>query len=218
MLISWWSWATIGAFGHLDWRRISFAAQKEFLWFGFPLSVMLLANALRIIANRYVVLWLDGPAATGLYSAAVNIGSAPLLVFQQVVMLGLYPLAIDAWEKGHSIIPLMRDGLRYFFLAGIPALVGLGLLAKPILGVIAGQDYAPAWPVLILLAGAMFVYGLSQYFSLHFMVAKRTGVMAVIGLVTGLVNVGLSVVLVGRRQLRKSIRLYWSHLQPHLPG
>ncbi len=198
VLISWWSWGTIGSLRHLCWRRISLATQKEFFRFGFPLSVMLLANALRIIANRYVVLWLDGPEATGLYSAAVNIGSAPLLVFQQVVMLGLYPLAIDAWEKGESIVPIMRDGLRYFFLAGIPALVGLALLSKPVLAVVAGRDYAPAWPVLALLAAAMFIYGISQYFSLHFMVAKRTGVMAAIGLVTGVVNVGLSLVLVAR--------------------
>ncbi len=197
-LVGWWSWMTIGAFRHLRWRRISLTTQKAFLQFGFPLTVMLLANALRGIANRYVVLWLDGPESTGLFSAAVNIGGAPLLVFQQVVMLGLYPLAIDAWDKGRSIIPIVQDGLRYYFLASIPALVGMAVLAKPILGLVAGREFAVAWPVLVLLAGSMFIYGLSQYFSLQFMVAKRTGVMATIGLLTGILNVALSILMVGR--------------------
>ncbi len=197
-LVSWWSWVTIGAFRHLRWRRISLATQKEFLWFGFPLAVMLLANTLRLIANRYVVLWLDGPESTGLYSAAVNIGSAPLLIFQQVVMLGLYPLAIDAWDKGQSILPFVRDGLRYYFLAGLPALVGLSMLAEPVLALVAGRQYAEAWPVLVLLAGASFLYGISQYFSLQFMVAKRTGTMALIGIFTGVLNVALSLLLVAR--------------------
>jgi O-antigen/teichoic acid export membrane protein len=198
VLICVWSWLTIDSLKHLHWRRVSLTTQKEFFRFGFPLTVVLLANALRVIANRYVVLWLDGPENTGLYSAAVNIGSAPLLVFQQVVMLGLYPLAIDAWDKGQSIIPIVRDGMRYYFLASIPALVGMALLAKPILALVAGPQYAPAWPVLALLAGAMFAFGLSQYFSLQFMVAKRTGVMATIGLVTGILNVVLSIGLVAR--------------------
>jgi len=118
------------------------------------------------------------------------------MIFEQIVMLGLYPLAIDRWEAGVDIRPVVRDGLRWFALVGLPAAAGLALLARPVLAMVAGPEYAEAWPVLALLAVATFIYGVSQYFSLRFMVAKETQKMAAIGLGVGLINIGLSIVLV----------------------
>jgi len=195
-LVVLWSWSAIGAWRHLRWGAVSADVLRRYLYFGAPLAVTLLATTLRVAGNRYVVLSLAGSEATGLFSAAVNIGTAPLLVFEQIVMLGLYPLAIDRWEQGRDIRPVVRDGLRWFALIGLPAAAGLAVLARPLLTVIAGPEYAPAWPVLSLLAGATFVYGVSQYFSLRFMVAKQTQKMAAIFLTAGLVNISLSILLV----------------------
>ena len=198
LLVVLWSWTTIGAWRHLRWGGVSASVLRRFLWFGAPLAVTLLAASLRVVGNRYVVLTLAGSEATGLFSAAVNIGTAPLMIFEQIVMLGLYPLAIDRWEAGVDIRPVVRDGLRWFALAGLPAATGLALLSRPVLAVVAGPEYAEAWPVLAVLAGATFIYGVSQYFSLRFMVAKETQKMAAIGLTAGVVNIGLSIVLVPR--------------------
>jgi hypothetical protein len=50
-------------------------------------------------------------------------------------MLGLYPLAIKNWEGNQPIAPIVRDGLRYFFILGIPSripVLAVGLVAaKP---------------------------------------------------------------------------------------
>lgn len=191
-----WSWIAVGALGHVKWRRMSWATQREFLRFSLPLAASLLSGSLRVEANRYVVMWLAGPQATGLYAGAATIGGAPLFICQQLVMLGLYPLAIDAFDRGASTVPILRDGIRYYVLAGIPALVGMTILARPILSVMAGPEFVDGAPVLSTLAGAMFIYGLSQYFSLQFMVARRTGIMAVIALASGILNVGLCSLLV----------------------
>lgn len=198
VLVALWSWTTIGAWRHLRWGGVSARVLRQYLLFGAPLALTLLATSLRVVANRYVVLTLAGSEATGLFSAAVGIGAAPLMIFEQIVMLGLYPLAIDRWESGLDIRPVVRDGLRWFVLIGLPAAGGLAILSRPLLAIVAGPEYAPAWPVLSLLSGATFVYGVSQYFSLRFMVAKETQKMAAIGLAAGLVNIGLSLLLVPR--------------------
>ncbi|MBU1676655.1 polysaccharide biosynthesis C-terminal domain-containing protein, partial [bacterium] len=197
-LVALWSWTLLGAWRHVRWKGVSVDVLGRYLVFGAPLAVALLATSLRVAGNRYVVMSLTGSESTGLFSAAVNIGGAPLVIFQQIVMLGLYPLAIDAWEAGEDYRPIVRDGLRWFMLGGLPALTGLALLARPVLAVVAGPEYAAAWPALSLVAGGMFLYGLSQYFSLKFIVAKRTAVMAAVGLSAAAVNIGLSLYLVPR--------------------
>jgi len=198
LLTSLWSWHLFCSVKHLRIGSITWSAQWQFFIFGYPIAFSIFADAVRIMGNRYAVMWLAGPEAMGLYSAAANIGSAPLLIFQQIVMLGLYPLAIKNWENNQSISPIARDGLRYFFILGIPSLTGIAILAKPILSIIAGPQYSAAWPVLMIMASAMFLYGISQYFSLQFLVEKRTWVMAAIGIGAGLLNILLTIFLIPR--------------------
>ncbi len=198
VLIAAWSWWTIRGGAGWNWRRVDAGTQKTFLAFGLPLTVSMLAYAIRPVVNRYVVLGLTGSEAAGLYAAADNIGGMPLLVFQQVVMLGLYPVAISVWEKGEDILPIVRSGMRYYGLTGLPALAGLALLARPLLTVVAGAEYGQAAAALRLLALSMLAFGVSQYFSLQFMVAKRTGVMASVSLGAGALNLLLALLLVPR--------------------
>jgi len=115
-----------------------------------------------------------------------------------VVMLGLYPLAIAAWERGEDVTPIIRSGLRYFLLLGLPAAVGLALLARPLLSLVAGREYADAWPALALLAGGMLAFGCSQFFSIGLAAAKRTGVIAWVSLGAGAANLALALTLVPR--------------------
>jgi len=196
LLTALWSWHLVSSPGNFRLDAVSWPTQRQFFIFGFPIALSIFANALRVMGNRYAVLWLDGPEATGLYSAAANIGGAPILVFQQIVMLGLYPLAIKNWEDGIPISPVVRDGLRYFFIIGIPALTGLAMLSRPIISFIAGPRYGEAWPVLSVIAGAMFIYGFSQYFSIQFLVEKRTWTMAAIGIAAGIFNLLLAILLI----------------------
>ena len=198
LLTALWSWGLIHSFRHIRLDAISRDTQKKFFVFGFPIALSIFANALRTMGNRFAVIWLDGPEAAGLYSAAANIGGAPLLLLQQVVMLGLYPLAINTWEKGQSISPITHDGLRYYFIFGTPAFAGMAMLSRPILSVVAGTSYEKAWPVLALFSLAMFIYALSQYFTLVLLVEKRTWLLASFGIVAGIVNILLAVFLIPR--------------------
>ncbi len=186
-----------------DWRTIRLSSVsretiKGFALFGLPLVTIQVVNTLINLGNRYVVLGLEGSEQTGLFSAAVNVGSAPMIIFQQIVMLGLYPIAIDYWEKSGDIKRVINDGVRYFLLGGVPALLLLAVLARPVLGVVAGGEYAVAATALRILSLSSFIYGLSQYFTLIFLVSKRTAVMAAIGFAAAILNISVSLLLVGR--------------------
>jgi O-antigen/teichoic acid export membrane protein len=190
------AWTNIGAWRKIEVKSFSWDVQKEFFRFGIPLSFVLIATQIQITGNRYIVMSVDGSEATGLYSAAFGLGLAPIVAFQQVAMLGLYPLAINLHEKGESIQPVVRDGLRYFFL-GAPVVLLVIVFHTPfLLSTIAGPEYVHASTALRLLSLGSFLYGLSQYFALDFLVSKRTKTMAKIGLTAAAVNIIVSLLLV----------------------
>lgn len=192
------AWIATGGARHTTPREISGATLARFARFGFPLAAVVVANSMQTIGVRYVVTYLAGAEATGLYAAAYNIGGAPVTLFQSIVMLGLYPLAIDAFEKGGRIEPVVRDGLRYFVLAAVPMFLLLVLLAEPAVRLIAGQDYAEAAGALAIISAGTFLYGLAQYFAVGFLVRERTGSMALVNVSAALVNIAVAVWLVPR--------------------
>ncbi|MCP4800051.1 MAG: polysaccharide biosynthesis protein [bacterium] len=190
------AWTSVGAWKNIEIKSFSWDIQKEFFRFGMPMSLVLIATQIQIAGNRYIVMSFDGPDATGLYSAAFGLGLAPIMVFQQVVMLGLYPLAINLHENGKSIQPIVRDGLRYFFLGAPVVLLIIVFHAPYLLSTIAGPEYVHASAALRLLSLGSFLYGLSQYFALDFLISKRTKTMAKIGLMAAIVNIIVSLLLV----------------------
>lgn len=189
-------WIITGAWRHLSARMVSTDVVRTFLVFGLPITLVVLANTAQTTGIRYILQYFLGSEATGLFSAAYDLGGVPVLVFQSIVMLGLYPLAIDAFEKHGQIDGIVHDGLRYFFLAAIPLVLLLGLLAEPALTVFAGTQYTQAWPVLAVSCVGTLAYGLSQYFSLWFLVSKRTGRWAAINLTAAALNIVFSSMLV----------------------
>lgn len=192
------AWFATGGARHATPREVSRPTLARFARFGFPLAAVVVANSMQTIGVRYVVTYLAGAEATGLYAAAYNIGGAPVTLFQSIVMLGLYPLAIDAYEKGGRIEPVVRDGLRYFVLAAVPMFLLLVLLAEPALRLIAGADYTAAAGALAIISAGTFLYGLAQYFAVGFLVRERTGLMALVNGCAALVNVGVALWLVPR--------------------
>ncbi len=192
------AWVATGGARHSSRREVSGPTLARFARFGFPLAAVVVANSMQTIGVRYVVTYLAGAEATGLYAAAYNIGGAPVTLFQSIVMLGLYPLAIDAYEKGGRIEPVVRDGLRYFVLAAVPMFLLLVLLAEPAVRLIAGHAYAESAGALAIISAGTFLYGLAQYFAVGFLVRERTGWMALVNGCAALVNVAAALWLVPR--------------------
>jgi len=196
LVVALWVWVATGGWRQVSTQAVSVSALRSFVVFGFPITFVLLANAAQTVGIRYVLQYFLGADATGLFSAAYDLGGVPVIVFQSIVMLGLYPLAIDAYEKDGRIDGIIHDGLRYFVIAAIPVVLLLAVLARPALTVFAGRDYEGAWPVLSISCAGTLAFGLSQYFSLRFLVAKQTGRWALINLTAATSNIVASCWLV----------------------
>ncbi|MDQ3018347.1 MAG: polysaccharide biosynthesis C-terminal domain-containing protein, partial [bacterium] len=103
-----------------------------------------------------------GYTETGFYGAAYKFFNL-LSFFPAVVSHSLYPMFVSlmAQQKIADIRVTLERYLRFMFAIALPLGVGGTLLSKPIILLLAGEQFAPAAPVLAVLVWAtaiLFIY------------------------------------------------------------
>ncbi len=110
---------------------------------------------------------LGGAALTGLYSSALRVVEAAKLV-HVAALTALYPRMAQSESAG-----TVRLSFRLLLAWALALAVGLSLLAAPVVNLLYGAAFAPAAPVLRILAWALVPYTISAFLSLAFVASHR---------------------------------------------
>lgn len=175
--------------------QTSFARSVSYASYGAPLALALAVDLGVQAIARMVLAGEAGTAPLGAYAAAFGLARALDIVFMGV-SAAFAPLVFAAYEEKGA--DAARDAARggFVLLAAItvPASIGLALLAQPIATLMVGEalraETAAALPWLAL-AGLMSGFSL-YYWSEAFQLTRRTGQRAVLMLVPGAVQLGLT--------------------------
>ena len=141
----------------LDWklvRTIFIAALPFALLVGFST----IYNRIDVVLiTRYL-----GYEQTGLYTAAYKFFDL-LAFFPAVVSHALYPLFATLMSQGKTmeIRSILEKYLRFMVVISLPIAVGTSIMARPIVTLVAGEEFAAAAPVLAVLVWAptvLFMY------------------------------------------------------------
>ncbi|MEQ1808859.1 MAG: polysaccharide biosynthesis C-terminal domain-containing protein [Terricaulis sp.] len=173
----------------------SFARSVTYASYGAPLALALAVDLGVQAIARLVLAGEAGTAPLGAYAAAFGLARALDIVFMGV-SAAFAPLVFAAYEEKGA--DAARDAARggFVLLAAItvPASIGLALLAQPIATLMVGEalraETAAALPWLAL-AGLMSGFSL-YYWSEAFQLTRRTGQRALLMLVPGAVQLGLT--------------------------
>lgn len=175
--------------------QTSFTRSLSYASYGAPLALALAVDLGVQAIARLVLVGEAGTAPLGAYAAAFGLARALDIVFMGV-SAAFAPLVFAAYEeKG---VGAARDAARggFVLLAAItiPASIGLALLAQPVATLMVGEalraETAAALPWLAV-AGLMSGFGL-YYWSEAFQLSRRTGQRALLMLVPGAVQLGLT--------------------------
>jgi O-antigen/teichoic acid export membrane protein len=191
------------AFGR-DWRGLRFSIDRKALSiiceYGLPLSLTVALTLVISTSDRFLIAGMLGKTAAGLYSVAVDFTSQTLTLLMMVVYLAVYPLAVRAWEeRGREAAQgQMRHNASLLLAVGLPAVVGISVLAPGIAHCFLGKDFRlAASSVLPLVAFGSFLAGFKAYhFDTAFQFVNRTIIQVWIVLVAAVVNVALNLVAI----------------------
>jgi O-antigen/teichoic acid export membrane protein len=145
--------------------------------YGGPLAVTAALGYLINSSDRFIIGWLLNETAVGRYAVAYDLTSFSIGLLLMIVNLAAYPLVIRALEDGTE--PARRQlavNLTALLAVGIPATIGLALLARPIAKVLLGAEFQGDAVVLIpLIAVATLLRDFKAYYlDLAFQLSRNT--------------------------------------------
>ena len=179
-------------------RRVGSDVVRKLLSFSAPLVFSSVAFLLATYVDRLLVKQMLGLEELGFYSLGARVASGVTLLlvgFQSA----LGPLIYSSLDREGVHEDVARVFRMFAAVAGAALLV-LMLTAPLIVQVAGGDEYAPAVPVLRLLAAAALIQG-SYIFFPGLYIARKTGTLALVHCVGVALNAGLNIVLIPRWEL-----------------
>ena len=191
------------AFGH-DWRGTRLGIDRVTLTavcrYGIPLSLTVALAIVISSSDRYIIAYYMGKGPAGIYAAAVDFTSQTLTLLMMAISLAILPLAIKAYEDHGPAAAReqMRHNATLLLAVGVPAVVGLMLLAGNIAHCFLGKDFRQeATRIIPIIAFGTFLAGYKAYhLDSAFQFVHRTIYQVWIVLIAAVVNIALNLVMV----------------------
>lgn len=181
--------------GYIDRERL-----KSYAVYGYPIAASLGLAIVLSSTDRFLLALFMNEAAVGAYHAGYSIANRTLDVL--FIWLGAAgtPALVMALERGgrEQLADAAREQASTLILIGLPAAVGVALVARPLAEFMIGEDLRDAatlvtpWIALSALLSGMTVY----YFHQAFTLGRRTGWLLAAMSIPALANVALNVVLI----------------------
>ncbi len=173
---------------------------RKLVTYGGPLVPALLMVETLDISDRFIVGAYRGSVEAGIYNANYSVAALTMQLITLFVTSAGAPLVVSVWERqGRRATELMLTFLtRVMILIGIPAVVGLSVLAREIVALVSAPAYIEGAIIIPFVAAGVFLAGLQWIAQRGMMLANRTVLIMVLYLVAGLSNIAANVVLVPR--------------------
>lgn len=142
-----------------------------------PIVPLTALQALIPLTERYVIQFVAGPAAVGVYSAVQNLVQQPISMLASAVALSAFPIIMRSAEQdGHKGAQYrMREAGIYLLALGLPAVAGIIALRSEIVSVVLGEEFRQGAVALVPWAAmtAIFMNLKYHYFDAAFHVTRR---------------------------------------------
>ncbi|MFK5949581.1 MAG: oligosaccharide flippase family protein [Methylococcales bacterium] len=148
-----------GYFKKFDTKRINKNTLETMLLFGIPMFGYEISNMVHAFIDRYMIEYFLGIEYLGLYSASYNMSTIISELIFGGLVIAVVPIYLRTWkEKGREETEiLLSNVIRILLLLTPSIIVGLYVVSKPLLGVLATDDYKEsAYLIPIITLGTLF--------------------------------------------------------------
>jgi O-antigen/teichoic acid export membrane protein len=152
--------------------------------YGLPLAVMFVFTYAMSQMDRILLGVLASSRAAGIYSVAYDIARQAIFVPLMAVSLSYFPAMVDAYEGeiGPEVGRLLQENVNYLLALGVPAAVGISLVAEPLTALLLDPAYAETGARLVpFVAAGAFLLAFQEFtFNRPFQLSERTRPLSVI--------------------------------------
>lgn len=162
------------------------------------LFAMSISVSIYINLDKVMLGFLSGDKAVGIYTAA---NKMIRVVLALVTSLGtvLLPRMSYYIEKNDNtqIKNLINKSLNFILMLSIPSAIGIFILARPIILLLAGQDYLEAIPTIRIICPIILAIALSNLIGIQILISYKKERITLISTIIGaIVNFSLNMILI----------------------
>jgi len=175
--------------------RIDLHAAKISFTYGFPLVLGNLAAWVLSLSDRYMLEFFRNSYEVGVYSMSYNIADKSLALVTALFWMAAGPIGMDLWENSgeRDSQQFVTEVTRLYLWACVPIVVGLSVLSKLIVAVLAGSGYADGHKVMPYVLSGVLLLGLQQRYQSGLLFHQKTGLITLALAVAGLLKVLLNI-------------------------
>jgi O-antigen/teichoic acid export membrane protein len=188
------------SFGKINSTQYSSFLQKDMFNYGFPLVATNIASWLLTYADRYILQIYRGSGEVGLYSISHSLADQSIQLVVALMVLSSAPVVMKTWEeKGpEETRKLLSDITRYYLIIVMPVFVGISLLSKQVVGLLASKSFFEGHAIMPYVAGSILLYGFQRNYQLGLLFYKKTKIIMILIILSAILNVGANLIFVPR--------------------
>ncbi len=152
------------------------------------------------VSDLFIIRLFRPEGDVGLYSVSYTISAKSIELLVALFLLNLGPLVMNTWESDGRV-PTERAlsmVTRVYLILCLPAAIGLCVLASPILGFLAAEEYHEGFRIVGFVVFSSFTWGLAQICMMGAQIQKKTRQLAVNTVIAVTIHLGLQFLLVPR--------------------
>lgn len=171
---------------------------QKIFQYGVPYIPMMSSLWIISMYNRFVIEFFLDRESVGVYSAAYNLTDQSIGFLYMGIMVAIFPALVKTFEEKGSkdTAHLLTHALSLFGLLIVPGVIGIILIGKDLLGLLTTESFSSGNELIPILAVTTALVGINQYFSKPFELLKKTRIMMWYFLLSGLLNIVISLPLV----------------------
>lgn len=173
---------------------------KALLKFSMPLILGTLLWWIISVSDRYLITWITGSEANGLYVAAAKIPT--LLTLMTTVFLTAWKISAVTEDSGEDAAEKARRGEFYGrvyrgFVAVLFCMgAGITLFSKLFAGILFAEEFYAAWQFIPILTLGTVFYGLSRFLGCIYFVKEKSFRSSLTAAIAATVNIVLNLFLI----------------------
>ena len=163
------------------------------LKFGVPLIIASVGYWIVQVSDRYLIKYFMDISQVGLYSVGYSCAFVLILLWTDLIGVLLPDLSVlyDNGRKEELEIRFSRV-LKYGVALSVAGVLGISLLAKPIIETFSSPEFLAAANIMIVISVGVFFYGIFVCFNTLLNILKKVKVLTSIWIFMSLLNIGLN--------------------------
>lgn len=185
------------SYKQLSAKSISPEMNKVFLKYGIPMIGTWAISWLLNYSDRYMIKIFYTTYEVGLYTTAYTVSQSAIGIFTSSITLTFFPILIKRWNENgkEAATKYINRIIEYYVMLLIPAVVGLGFVAKYFYGTLIDRSYIGGAAVIMLASIGFFFTGLNDIMYKLWQLEEKTNRIFGLMLLSFISNVVLNAVL-----------------------